>query len=98
MKRMKDCLAEKDPAQVRYPEIGEQKRLIFSVQVSSHMVLGAKGQFSFAHLEEAKKMKIRTQNPDTFGVPYGFDFWSSEVRRIKDEILCECKDYLLNVQ
>ena len=44
MKRMKDCLAEKDPAQVRYPEIGEQKRLMFSVQVSSHMVLGAKGQ------------------------------------------------------
>ena len=44
MTRMKDCLAEKDKVQVRYPEIGEKKRLMFSVQVSSRMVLGAKGQ------------------------------------------------------
>ena len=47
---------------------------------------------NFRHLEQAKK--IRPQNPDTFG----FNFWSNEVKRIKDKILCECKDYLLNVQ
>ena len=54
--------------------------------------------WNFGQLERAKISIIRTQNPDTFGFPYGFNFWSDEVRRIKDEILCECKDYLLNVQ
>ena len=54
--------------------------------------------WNIGQLERAKEMIIRTQNPDTFGFPDGFDFWSYEVRRIKDEILRECKDYLLNVQ
>ena len=54
--------------------------------------------WDIGQLERAKEMKIKTQNPDTFGFPYGFDFWSYEVRRIKDKILRECKEYLLNVQ
>ena len=54
--------------------------------------------WDIGQLERAKEMKIKTQNPDTFGFPYGFNYWSDEVRRIKDKILRECKDYLLNVQ
>ena len=55
-------------------------------------------RWDFGQLELAKKSIIRTQNPDTFGFPYGFNYWSDEVRRIKDKILRECKDYILNVQ
>ena len=55
-------------------------------------------RWDIGQLERAKEMKIKTQNPDTFGFPYGFEMWSSEVERIKDKILRECKDYLLNVQ
>ena len=54
--------------------------------------------WDIGQLERAKEMKIKTQNPDTFGFPYGFEMWSSEVERIKDKILRECKDYLLNVK
>ena len=54
---------------------------------------------NFGHLERAKKeMKIRNANPVEHVFPYGFNYWIDEVRRIKDKILRECKDYLLNVQ
>ena len=54
---------------------------------------------NFGHLEHAKiKMKIRMQAPVEHVFPYGFNYWIDEVRRIKDKILRECKDYLLNVQ
>ena len=54
---------------------------------------------NFGPLERAKiEMKIRAQAPVEHVFPYGFNYWSDEVRRIKDKILRECKDYLLNVQ
>ena len=54
---------------------------------------------NFGPLERAKiEMKIRAQAPVEHVFPYGFNYWIDEVRRIKDKILRECKDYLLNVQ